>query len=147
MIRTIGQGTVFALLAAIQGGVAAGGQSTDYKMQLQQKEFEAISNKQKPITEQTYLEVADWFGKTGLPEQIERSLPRYLRKQIGQFVGDRDALKASDLKYLGTRSDGLDKVHYWELPAQHLPQKYAYIVVDSDGQAHIGVGDRPIPQQ
>ncbi|MCA9233104.1 MAG: hypothetical protein KDA57_20830 [Planctomycetales bacterium] len=27
-------------------------------------------------------EVASWFGKTGLAEEVERSVPRYIRREI-----------------------------------------------------------------
>ena len=146
MSKVINYSTISILLAGIQGWAVASGQPTDYKMQLQSKAFEAIANKQKPLTEQAYMEVADWFGNTGLPEQVERSLPRHLRQQLGQFVGDHSALKASDLKYLGARIDEQNEVHYWELSARHMSEKFAYLFIDKNGSIQISIGDQPMPQ-
>ncbi|HEY5995097.1 MAG TPA: hypothetical protein VIU46_10925, partial [Gallionellaceae bacterium] len=39
-------------------------------------------------------EVADWFGTTGLDEETERELPRYLRREFGESLFDEGALKA-----------------------------------------------------
>lgn len=46
------------------------------------------------------LEVAQWFGTTGLPEDLERELPRYLRREFGEGLFEENGLKADDLKYL-----------------------------------------------
>lgn len=47
--------------------------------------------------EEAFLEDAPWFGRTGLGDEVERELPRYLRREFGESVFDEDALKASEL--------------------------------------------------
>src|SRR3989344_1064334 len=39
-------------------------------------------------------EEAEWIGKTGLSEELERELPRYLRREFGQSLFDADSIKA-----------------------------------------------------
>src|SRR5437868_3310291 len=47
--------------------------------------------------EEQFLESAAWLGKTGLGEDVERELPRYLRRELGESVLDPGSLKADDL--------------------------------------------------
>lgn len=86
------------------------------------------------------VEDASWFGRTGLDEGTERELPRYLRREFGEFLDEPNALKASDLTYLGTFNEEDGEVHYWELP-YHDEVAYAY-VVESPHQTHMGWGNR-----
>ena len=47
--------------------------------------------------EETVIEAAPWFGTTGLDEEVERELPKYLRREFGELLLDDDSLKARDL--------------------------------------------------
>lgn len=53
------------------------------------------------IAEDTLLENADWFGKTGLTESEERNLPKYIRAEYGHLLTDDDGIKAEDLTFIG----------------------------------------------
>jgi hypothetical protein len=71
-------------------------------------------------------EIAPWFGKTGLGEETERELPRYLRREFGESIFTPGALKASDLIYLGETPDGTGTVHSWRI--EHgKDSAYAYV--------------------
>lgn len=90
------------------------------------------------------VEVAPWFGTTGLSEDDERELPRYLRREFGE-VGAEDGLKASDLRYLGVQTDERGAAHFWVIPKRDEvdDETYAYIDTDDKGNAlGYGWGDR-----
>jgi hypothetical protein len=91
--------------------------------------------------EEETLEIADWFGKTGLGEDVERELPRYLRREFGEFLGDPGALRAADLHYLGVHDEAPDKVHYWKIGTLD-EATYAYVQRSVDGQISMGWGNR-----
>lgn len=82
--------------------------------------------------EEVFLEDAPWFGRTGLGDEVERELPRYLRREFGESVFDEDALKASELEYLGVYNDGGMPVHFWRLPSS-LEPTFATVTVCPGG--------------
>lgn len=90
------------------------------------------------------VEAAPWFGTTGLHEEEERELPRYLRRELGE-VGHEGALRADELVYLGMLADSHGRAHFWRLPRRggEEDDSYAYIEVDEQGHAQLyGWGDR-----
>jgi len=99
--------------------------------------------------EEATLEEAEWFGITGLGIDIERELPRYLRREFGESLFDEGSLKAADIKYEEVFSElGLDiplQVHYWRLPARDGEAVYAYIEVTPDGETCLGWGNKEPP--
>ena len=97
-------------------------ESDEYKL--------AVETERKRIeAEHKIIEEAPWFGKTGLNEETERHLPRYLRLEFGESLFDPDSLKAADLTYLGAfPSETGDVTHYWHIPSQHN-DVYARVIV------------------
>ncbi len=90
------------------------------------------------------IEVAPWIGKTGLHEEDERELPRYLRREFGE-VGADDGLKASDLTYLGIQTDDQGRAHFWSIKRSEREATYAYAYIDINekGDVHgFGWGGR-----
>jgi len=77
--------------------------------------------------EAAVIEIADWFGQTGLPEEIERQLPNYIRLEFGESLFDDDGLKAADLEYLGRFNQPDGSYHYWLLPSSDEETWYAYV--------------------
>lgn len=55
-----------------------------FKQHLQSDEYErAVAEHQELMArEDRVVEEASWFGRTGLPEDLERELPRYLRREL-----------------------------------------------------------------
>ena len=103
-------------------------------------------NTKKRELEHEVPEEADWFGTTGLDEATERELPRYLRRELGEYLDDPEGLKAADLKYLGVLTDERGAAHFWAMPARHGEQSFAYVDVDASGvAASMGWGDRMAP--
>ncbi len=92
------------------------------------------------IKEETVVESATWFGKTGLSDALERELPRYLRREFGQTLFDAKSLKAADLSYLGAFKEGAARVHYWRVPYRDK-EVYAYIEI-TPSQTFTGWGNR-----
>lgn len=104
--------------------------------------------------EDSIREEADWFGKTGLDEETERELPRYLRLEFGEFLSDEDSLKASDLVYLGHfnlaeadyrneetcfyEDEEIASVYIWEIEDT---KEYGYVYVYRDGDYGMSMGD------
>ncbi len=91
--------------------------------------------------EQQAREEAPWIGATGLPEELERELPRYLRREFGELYGEEGALKASDLAYRGSFSEDNSVVHYWRIPSSS-EESFAYIEIDPSGESFTGCGDK-----
>lgn len=91
--------------------------------------------------EQIAREEATWLGNTGLPEELERELPRYLRREFGELYGDEGSLKASDLEYLGAFPENDLSVHYWRIPGSN-GDSYAYIEIGPSGESFTGYGDK-----
>ena len=76
--------------------------------------------------EAAVLEEADWIGQTGLPEEIERAFPQYLRIEFGEFLSD-DGLRAAELEYLGRYSESDGIYHFWKVPSSKESELYGYI--------------------
>ncbi|TWO72172.1 hypothetical protein FN976_05520 [Caenimonas sedimenti] len=90
------------------------------------------------------VEMAPWFGITGLKDEEERELPRYLRRELGE-VGREGALRADELQYLGIQSNAEGRAHFWRLPRREgeADDSYAYVEVNEQGEAlFYGWGDR-----
>ena len=96
--------------------------------------------------EESVIEIATWFGKTGLPEGDERELPRYLRREFGKLLAEPGSLKASDLEYLGVFNQAGESVHYWRINYGSPEAKFAYVVTAPPGHEQMGWGDRRPPQ-
>ena len=90
-------------------------------------------------------EPADWFGKTGLDDETERELPRYLRRELGESLFDEGSLKAADLVYLGDVVENGNRVHYWRMP-YGKESAYPYVEVGPDGGTSTGWGDKEPPE-
>ena len=99
--------------------------------------------------EDEIVEEADWIGTTGLSEETERQLPKYLRLEYGESILDEDSLKAADLTYLGVFklgeedlkqsefSQGAERVHVWEIPTSGN-KTYGYVVEGEYGCISMG---------
>jgi hypothetical protein len=96
--------------------------------------------------EEVTIEVADWMGQTGLDEGTERELPRYLRREFGEFLDDPAGLKANDLHYLGIHGDAHGRAHFWRVPSRGGEPSFAYVDISDHGEAlSLGWGDRSPP--
>lgn len=92
--------------------------------------------------ERALPEEADWIGRTGLPEDIERELPRYLRRELGEFLDQPGGLRAADLRYVGIATDTRGTAHFWQMPERAGEKPYAYVEIDAEGNAKgLGWGD------
>ena len=92
-------------------------------------------------------ENADWIGRTGLDEATELELPRYLRRELAEFLDEPHGLKASDLVYLGVLTDERGTAHFWKMPERDSDSAFAYVDVGPQGEAlGLGWGDRAAPQ-
>ena len=94
-------------------------------------------------------EEAPWIGQTGLSDDLERELPRYLRREFGVTIFDEGSLKAADLEYLGAFPENDGVTHYWKvsgqkIPFQNEPDAFAYIE-DFEGGC-MGWGDKGPPK-
>jgi hypothetical protein len=76
--------------------------------------------------EAAVLEEADWIGRTGLPEEVERAFPQYLRIEFGEFLID-DGLRAADLEYMGRYSESDGIYHFWIVPSSDGNELYGYV--------------------
>ena len=94
--------------------------------------------------EETVVEEAEWFGSTGLSEETERELPKYMRREAGELLLDEGSLKASDLTYIGAFEEPDATVHYWSVPSSDGEPSYAYVEVRG-GQTCTGWGGREPP--
>jgi hypothetical protein len=102
-------------------------------------------HKAKSDREQNFREEADWFGTTGLDEETERELPRYLRREFGESLFDEDSLKAASLQYVGAFAENGGTTHYWKIPYGKDERVFAYIDVENDGNTCTGWGGREPP--
>ncbi|MCC2639446.1 MAG: hypothetical protein K0Q68_3165 [Moraxellaceae bacterium] len=80
----------------------------------------------------TLREEAEWFGKTGLPEDIERHLPYYVRMEFGESVLDEDSVKASNFIYHGCHQTKDGVTHYWRIEYEPQEQWATITVSDAD---------------
>ena len=95
--------------------------------------------------EETVIEAAPWFGTTGLDEEVERELPKYLRREFGELLLDDDSLKARDLEYVGRFDEADGVVHYWRIPSRDGEQSFAYVEVTPEGSVCTSWGGREPP--
>ena len=95
--------------------------------------------------EDATTEDAHWIGTTGLDEDTERELPRYLRREFGESLFDKGSLKAADLRYVGVFAEDGQQVHYWHVPYKGNDQMFAYVEVAPTGDTCIGWGNREPP--
>ena len=110
----------------------------DYKAQM-----DLIERSYK--AEETVVESADWFGKTGLPEDVERELPKYMRREAGELLLEDGSLKAEDLTYIGAFAEPDATVHYWSVPSSSGGEPtFAYVEVNG-GNTCTGWGGREPP--
>jgi hypothetical protein len=113
--------------------------SPEYKQALQER----LVRMKK---EEEVREAAAWIGKTGLPEDLERELPRYLRREFGQSLFDEGSLKAVDLQYVGAFPEEGKAVHYWRIPYEGRTDVYAYIEYGPGSNSLTGWGNRKPPK-
>ena len=119
--------------------VASDPRSSEFKAATQER-LEAMQK------EEAVRESAPWFGKTGLADDVERELPRYLRREYGQLLSEPGALQAGDLEYLGLFSEGVESVHYWLIHDRAKAPHYAYVVAAPEEHRSMGWGDRSPPK-
>lgn len=91
------------------------------------------------------IEQASWFGSTGLDDEVERELPRYLRREFGRLLDEAGALKASNLSYLGVFVEGAETVRYWRIVHGSPEPKFAYVVLGPGDRQFMGWGNRRPP--
>lgn len=89
--------------------------------------------------ERSVAEEAGWIGQTGLDEATERELPRYLRRELGEFLDDPGGLRAADLHYVGVFTDARGTAHFWQMPERGGEHSHAYVEIDAGGHP-IGLG-------
>ena len=110
----------------------------EYRDKMEQLNNEAKVNEEAP-----------WLGTTGLTDEQERSLPRYVRMELGQSLADANALHARDLDYVGRFVEPDGTVYYWRLPAKAAANatapQYAYMRQGPDGVFYTDWGSRVPP--
>lgn len=102
--------------------------------------------------EEKQAETAPWFGATGLTPEQEQRLPRYVRMELNQKLGQPDAVQAQDLQFIGRFTEADGTVYYWQLPPNAVSQKpstsgsarYAYLRQGKDGN-YLDWGNRLPP--
>lgn len=112
------------------------------------------SKQEQLRNEAAIQESAPWLGTTGLTDAQERSLPRYVRMELGQSLQDAHAVQAQDLAYVGHFAETDGTVYYWRIPDKaqahgdtHSNPAYAYIRKDSNGIVYTDWGNRAPPQR
>ncbi|MCP2040231.1 hypothetical protein L1281_000813 [Neisseria sp. HSC-16F19] len=112
------------------------------------EEFQKLlaSGRERQQREEALREEAPWFGRTGLSDEDERELPRYLRREYGEDIfSDPHALKAAELYYLGQAALADGSVgHYWQVPGSEV--SYAAVYCYADGSLHYSCWAEPPPQ-
>ena len=98
-------------------------------------------------------EAAPWLGHTGLTDEQERALPRYVRAELGQSLQDANPVKAQDLEFVGHFDEADGTVYYWRIPDKanahgdtHKGPAYAYVRKGADGVFYTDWGNRTPPQ-
>ncbi len=114
----------------------------EYRTKQEQLQAEALVREEAP-----------WLGQTGLTDEQERSMPRYVRMELGQSLQDANAVKAQDLQYIGSFPEPDGTVYYWRIPDKaqahgdtHSGPAYAYIRKGTDGIFYTDWGNRTPPQ-
>lgn len=95
--------------------------------------------------ERTVREEAPWFGTTGLDDEVERELPKYLRREFGELLLDNDSLKAADLVYVGKFKEEDSVIHYWRIPPRNGEVSFACVEVGAQGELFTDWGGREPP--
>ncbi|MEJ5125074.1 hypothetical protein WH367_03375 [Comamonas sp. MYb21] len=97
-------------------------------------------------------ESAPWLGSTCLSDAQERSVPRYVRMELGQSLASADPLRAEDLQYVGQFAELDGIVYYWRIPDKahahgdtHAGPAYVYIRKDAAGVFYTDWGNRTPP--
>lgn len=67
--------------------------------------------------------------RSDLPPGIENQVVEYVRTEFGEHEGMPDALKASDLVYVGAVAKGSKMVHFWRVPSAHV-ERWAAVTID-----------------
>ncbi|MEJ5028503.1 hypothetical protein [Comamonas sp. MYb69] len=103
-------------------------------------------------TEAEVQESAPWLGSTGLSDAQERSVPRYVRMELGQSLASADPVRAEDLQYVGQFAELDGIVYYWRIPDKahahgdtHAGPAYVYIRKDAAGVFYTDWGNRTPP--
>lgn len=102
-------------------------------------------------------EAADWFGQTGLSDEEERLLPKYVRYEYGDLLVDEDGLKAHDLTYLGNYPLNAQLIKLLQLETKSQPKEiyiwhyyddhFAYAYRNDDGTLAYDIGNHcPLDQ-
>lgn len=121
------------------GGITVDVNSADFKKRMQAR----LDEMRK---EEAVREEAPWFGRTGLSDDEERELPRYLRREFGTLLSEPGSLKAADVEYLGVFVEGVETVHFWRIHYGSPEPKFAYVVSAPAERAVMGWGDRKPPR-
>lgn len=114
-------------------------ESPEYKKAVEDRL--ALMKKEDEVREE-----AEWIGNTGLSEELERELPRYLRREFGQSLFDADSIKAADLVYVGKFLEGGKTVHYWRVAKNQRSVTYAYVEISVTGDSVTGWGNKSPPK-
>jgi hypothetical protein len=122
---------------------SASGVNVDVKSTAFRKAVDARLEEMKK--DEAVVESAPWFGRTGLTDEVERELPRYIRREFGRMLSEPGAIKASDLNYIGQFVESGDVVHYWQIQNGSKEPSFAYVVASPPKHRVIGWGDRRPP--
>lgn len=115
-------------------------EATD-KLSIQEAKEIAKQKNDLIARERKVIEKASWFGKTGLSEDVERELPRYIRREFKQTIFDEKSLKADDLIYLGAFAEGKGTVRYWRIKeADRDEARYATVAGTREGGVVMSIG-------
>lgn len=103
------------------------------------------------LAERNIQEDAEWYGKTGLPEIIERQVSKFLRSEYGEYILDPDAVRANQLQYLGYfeltpilfntldllyATENPEYTHVWKYSDNHYA--FVYRIIDGTFQFDVG---------
>jgi hypothetical protein len=126
----------------------AGEPDTAPRIDVQSDDIKALIQKRRDDMDRDAqtIESAPWFGTTGLTEDIERELPRYLRREFGKTLFEPGAIKAADLVYIGQFSQPPNIVHYWKINDGTAEDYYAYVEINANGDTSTGWGGKKPPQ-
>lgn len=138
---------IVPLLAVTACIACAKEQSAEMRAHLDSPTYQQqVKNKQDLMQkEEQVVEQADWFGKTGLPDAVERELSRYLRRELGQSIFEKGSLRADNLQYVGVYPEGLNSIRFWRIVDGAKEPRFAYISVSTSGQTSLGWGGKQPP--